>query len=1010
MAAPTEPDLELNIGVGLQNLNRQLARVEADFLKAARRQVAEFAKANKKIATDFERLRSRANMSLGGIGVGLAPVLGSITAALSVREVARYADAWTGAKNALAVAGVTGEAQVYVLDQLYQAAQRNAAPVTALADLYGKAAQASDNLGASQSELLQFSDGVATALRVAGISATTASGSLTQLGQLLGSARVQAEEFNSINEGARPILMAVASGLDAAGGSVSKLKQLVNDGEVSGRQFFQAFLRGLPQIEGMAANATTTIDQGITKVTNAFTRYIGQTDESLSATQRLVGGLSALADNFDNIADIALRVAAIIGAGILGRSIAGMVTSLGLGTVAAVRFVGALRAASSLSGVATAIGGLSAAAGPLGAVVGGAAVGALMLYSSASSDAEARSRDFRSELEALGLVSPIAADAVAEVAKSIDDLSNPERLAKIRELREEIAAVRGGPISDIVGGGDSFTKIANEARRGINGQWAFNEFEAGDSEALRRIIELADAARNGAAGLDEIRTAMAEIENQDISGPARELAQRLPQLAEYFAGLGQLQESLGDSPEFRQARLEVSALEEQLQSLIGMPGVDEKIVREVLAIIDSFQSGARSADDVQRALVRVADADPAVSQYIARLAPLFGALKALKEDAAAAAAGLASAAGAGGTAGFSQEETDRITAAIDRGDKLRAEGEAYVAEQARLNALTRDQLALENERARVLKDMPTLTAAQVDQVARGNLAAQDRRSDEGKSDRAGKKEREGYTDAVEATERDIAGLRAQAEALLALNGAYTGAGDAADHARKRAELLTAAQQAGVEVTPEVASAIEEIARRYAEAGYSAEEAQEALDRVKDRAETGANAVADIFTSVASGSKSAKDAVGDLLMELARVQAQQAFLGMAGGGGILGAFGSLLTPVNGARAQGGPVQAGGLYKINENTPNSEYWVPPQSGTVLNVPQAQAAVARGLQTLSIGARQSAADRVQRVAMTITLDDDGKLAGIAQRAGAEAAVPVAVEVVRNSNAQQTKKAKRK
>ncbi|WP_234889922.1 tape measure protein [Agrobacterium vitis] len=140
---------------------------------------------------------------------------------------------------------------------------------------------------ASQADLLKFTDGVGTALKIEGKSATQAQGALTQLGQLLGSTRVQAEEFNSVNEGARPILIAVANGLSAAGGSVSKLKQLVNDGAVSNRDFFQSFLKGLPTIQGMAANATQTIEQGVTKVNNAFTRYIGQTDESLGASQRL---------------------------------------------------------------------------------------------------------------------------------------------------------------------------------------------------------------------------------------------------------------------------------------------------------------------------------------------------------------------------------------------------------------------------------------------------------------------------------------------------------------------------------------------------------------------------------------------------------------------------------------------------------------------------------------------------------------------------------------------------
>ncbi|TRD16977.1 phage tail tape measure protein [Palleronia caenipelagi] len=45
---------------------------------------------------------------------------------------------------------------------------------------------------------------------------------------------------------------------------------------------------------------------------------------------------------------------------------------------------------------------------------------------------------------------------------------------------------------------------------------------------------------------------------------------------------------------------------------------------------------------------------------------------------------------------------------------------------------------------------------------------------------------------------------------------------------------------------------------------------------------------------------------------------------------------------GARASGGPVQAGLPYLVNENTPRSEWFVPSRSGGILNVSQAQAAV--------------------------------------------------------------------
>lgn len=403
----------------MADVEQLVARLSLD-MRQFRSEMVKATGVNARAARDVESAWAKTNGKLNGYGRsmarGLIAPLSGIAAAASVREVAAYADAWLGAKNALAVAGVVGENQIAILDKLYNSAQANAAPITALADLYGKGAQAADNLGASQEDLLKFSDGVAVSLRVAGKSAAQSSGALTQLGQLLGQARVQAEEFNSVNEGARPILMAVAAGLDEAGGSVSKLKTLVNDGKVSGKQFFEAFLKGLPAIQAMAANSTQTIEQGITKINNAFTKYVGETDASLGATARLTQGLNYLANDFENIADTTLKLAAIIAGALVGRSIAGMIVKLGLGTAAIYRFVAALTAARSVAGVATAIGGLGAVAGPVGLAVGTVLTGALIAFGTESGKASSAADAYTKALDEVKAAAGGASEAIADFA------------------------------------------------------------------------------------------------------------------------------------------------------------------------------------------------------------------------------------------------------------------------------------------------------------------------------------------------------------------------------------------------------------------------------------------------------------------------------------------------------------------------------------------------------------------------------------------------------------------
>ncbi|KQX55644.1 MULTISPECIES: tape measure protein [unclassified Ensifer] len=457
----------------------------------------------------------------------IAPLTG-VAAAISVNEVLGYADAWTSAKNSLSVAGVVGRQQVDVLDRLYQSAQANSTPVGALADLFGKASQASDVLGASQKELIAFSDGVATSLRVAGTSAGAASGALTQLGQLLGSARVQAEEFNSINDGARPILMAVAAGLDEAGGSVSRLKELVNDGAVSGRQFFQAFLKGLPQIQAMAANSTQTIEQGVTKVNNAFTKYIGETDASLGASERLVAGLNALADNFGETADIVLQVAGVIAGALVGRSIALMVAKLGLATTVVLKFVAALRAAASVGSVASAIGGLAAAAGPIGVIVGGTAVAALALFASSSDSAGSGADRFAERLRRMGDAAEESASKAETASRKVDEVVK-------NRLASEVSAAKG----EVEAATDAVVELFDSLFRNV-------DRDTISPEQIRQLEDLRDKLKAGTIGADDANQALHSLANSNpnFQAVANAFAPLLDKLGQVVAAAKQAQQEL----------------------------------------------------------------------------------------------------------------------------------------------------------------------------------------------------------------------------------------------------------------------------------------------------------------------------------------------------------------------------------------------------------------------------------------------------------------------------------
>ncbi|WOI55123.1 hypothetical protein [Palleronia sp. LCG004] len=225
-----------------------------------------------------------------------------------------------------------------------------------------------------------------------------------------------------------------------------------------------------------------------------------------------------------------------------------------------------------------------------------------------------------------------------------------------------------------------------------------------------------------------------------------------------------------------------------------------------------------------------------------------------------------------------------------------------------------------------------------------------------------------YQREIERTRSDMARLEGEAVELLALAQSGRDVGDALEYARKRAELLYEAQASGKAITPSLTAEIDALALSYTEAGMRAESAADKLRLIEENALRGADRMTDLFGSILDGSASAKDSLSGLLMEMARMQFSKAMLGFGDPGGVFGIIGGALT----GRATGGPVRGGSPYLVNERTARSEVFVPSQSGGVLNVPQAQAALRDSARTGSAGSAQ----KIEVVGGNLMLSDRGEI----------------------------------
>ena len=209
-----------------------------------------------------ERMRRLVTRAFALVGVGAA-----------IHQIAQLSDSFIDLQNRARIASDSiGGDLAGTLDDLVSVAVRTRAPVLALAGVFQRGSIAAKELNATQEELIRLTEIAGKAVAIQGGGLQTARGALTQLSQTLGQSIVRGEEFNSILEGAFPIALAAARGIERVGGSVGKLRTEIIEGRITSEEFFRGILAGGEEIDRQFELTTPTIGQAFTVLRTGLIR------------------------------------------------------------------------------------------------------------------------------------------------------------------------------------------------------------------------------------------------------------------------------------------------------------------------------------------------------------------------------------------------------------------------------------------------------------------------------------------------------------------------------------------------------------------------------------------------------------------------------------------------------------------------------------------------------------------------------------------------------------------
>ncbi|SEB79688.1 tape measure protein [Rhodobacter sp. 24-YEA-8] len=776
-----EDGLELPVGLTEKQFLQQVARLENRLAKMEGETITRFKKVNSGISKTFDDLENRVSKNFRGIA---AAPLAAITAALGAGQIIKLTGQWTDLTSRVNLAAGSMEKGADVMQRVSEMARRTYSDLTLTAEGYMAFSTVLTDLGVATNKQLDFVESLNNALVVSGAKGETAARVMDALSKAMALGKLSGDNLNTVIASGGRVAQALAQSM---GVTTLELRKLGTDGKI-GRAELLNITSQMEKLRTEAAEMPATIQDGFMLLNNALLEYIGRGDEAVGISAMIADALIIIADNFEEVADTALKAAAVIAAAFMGRSIAGMIVGLGSATGAVTKLLAALRGASTVSGFAGALTSLGAAAGPLGMILGGVLAGGLIYFGGRAREAERTSEDFRKELERLGLYAPKVVEANEAVAKSIDEMTSQEKLRQIRLLQEGLDALRGGGIFD----NSELDKILAEARKGVGieaGWIGWSAFESGDKEALKRIREIGFAYQASEVSAQEFHAEAAKILDMDMSSQARKLAEELVDVAARADAGATALGALGRTPGLREAEDQLQALKEELIRIRDVSGFDAEItdamtriigqleraeitaeqaeaamrelgavedistsiVAATIKIIEEFQASERSAESARSAIEAIADAYPDVTGLLDTVAPIFAMLASLRLEALATAEAVAAAV----RAKVAEEGYASMGGGTDRGAEERRKAylarqeeqaalKAYTAEQDRQNNLTRDQIALEKEAAQVRKEMIEAGIARpdqdtVNQIAEGRLAADEARRDAGKKGKGGGK-------------------------------------------------------------------------------------------------------------------------------------------------------------------------------------------------------------------------------------------------------------------------------
>lgn len=288
---------------------------------------------NQRLAS-IEKSVASVNRSLGSMKTALSGVI----SALAGGALGGFIDDLQNMQQKLRIATGSQAEFNQAMDMVKAIADKTGQSLSATGDLYASVARNAEKLGYSQDQVTTVTNAMATALKASGTSAQGAASVMYQFSQILAKGKVNGDEFTTIMENlGGPVMDLVAKNMGVTTAELLKLKE---QGLIGAKDFTDALIRSMGELDKMTGKAGTTIGQSMQRIQNAFATTILAIDNATGFSTTFAEVANKISANGENLIPVIKAIGLALGA--LAVYFAPVITLFGAAAAAALYFADVL--------------------------------------------------------------------------------------------------------------------------------------------------------------------------------------------------------------------------------------------------------------------------------------------------------------------------------------------------------------------------------------------------------------------------------------------------------------------------------------------------------------------------------------------------------------------------------------------------------------------------------------------------------------------------------------------